>query len=146
MGAIVTFKKPTPRKQAVNAASPSQKHLNRFRMTEARVGTAPPPASGARYDYDLDVPGLALRVTAKGVRTFVVVKKISGKTQRITLGRWPGLRLADARRATIRINGEFAAGLDPVAQRRAARRGASRDLHLPDSKNSWAAIAFDICP
>lgn len=119
MGAIVTFKKPTPRKQAVNAASPSRKHLNRFRMTEARVDAAPPPASGSAYYYDLDVPGLALRVTAKGVRTFVLVKKISGVTQRITLGRWPGLKLADARRAAARINGEIAAGLDPVALRRA---------------------------
>jgi integrase len=124
VGAIVTFKKPTPRKQAVNAASPSRKHLNRFRMTEARVDAAPPPASGSAYYYDLDVPGLALRVTAKGVRTFVLVKKISGVTQRITLGRWPGLKLADARRAAARINGEIAAGLDPVALRRAARARA----------------------
>jgi integrase len=90
-------------------------------MTEARVEAAALPRTGSRYDYDLDVPGLALRVTANGVRTFVVVKKVSGKTQRITLGRWPGLRLADARRAAVRINGEIAAGLDPIAQRKAAR-------------------------
>ena len=63
-------------------------------MTEGRIKAAPPPVSGVRYDYDVDVPGLALRVTCKDVRTFVFVKKIAGRAQRITLGRWPGLRLA----------------------------------------------------
>ena len=149
MGAIVTLKKPISLQQVVCATeqpSPTQKHSNRFRMTEARIEAAPVPGSGARYDYDLDVPGLALRVTANGVRTFVVVKKISGKTQRITLGRWPGLRLADARRAAVRINGEIAAGLDPVAQRRAARARAETcselwPMYLANIKRknrSWA--------
>ena len=146
MGAVVTFKKPSPRKQAVNATGSSRKHLNRFRMTEARVDAAPPPASGSTYYYDLDVPGLALRVTGNGVRTFVVVKKISGKPERITLGRRPGLKLADARRAAVRINGEIAAGLNPVAQRKAARTRAETcsdlwPLYLANIKRknrSWA--------
>jgi integrase len=148
VGAIVTFKKPIPQQQAASteqSGSP-RKHSNRFRMTEARVEAAVPPGGGARYIYDLDVPGLALRVTAKGVRTFVVVKKIFGKTQRITLGRWPGLRLAEARRAAVRINGEIAAGLDPVAQRRAARARAEtcNDLwpmylaNIKRKNRSWA--------
>src|SRR5262245_8842416 len=134
--------------QAVSMAksTSTQKCSNRFRMTEARVKTAVPPGAGARYDYDLDVPGLALRVTAKGVRTFVVVKKIFGKTQRITLGRWPALRLAEARRAAVRINGEIAAGLDPIAQRRAARARAETcsdlwPMYLANIKRknrSWA--------
>jgi integrase len=149
VGAVVTFKIPISLQQAVSTAKGSgrsQKQSNRFRMTEGRVESAPAPTTGARYNYDIDVPGLALRVTAKGVRTFVVVKKISGRTQRITLGRWPGLRLADARRAAIRINGEIAAGLDPVAQRKAAREQAETcsDLwpvylvHIKRRNRSWA--------
>ena len=83
MGAIVTFKKPISLQQAVSTTEQSglaQEHSNRFRMTEARIEAAPLPRNGASYGYDIDVPGLALRVTANGVRTFVVVKKISGKT------------------------------------------------------------------
>jgi integrase len=97
------------------------KRGNRARLTELRIETAQAPSSKPTYIYDRDVPGLAIRVMPSGVRTFVVVKKIAGKAQRITLGRWPGLRLADARRAAARINGEIAAGGDPVAQRKAAR-------------------------
>ena len=77
MGAIVTFKKPSSLQQ--ERIGPSHKYSNRSPMTEARIETALLPGSGSRYDYDLDVPGLALRVTANGVRTFVVVKKISGR-------------------------------------------------------------------
>ena len=93
-------------------------------MTEARIAEASAPSTALKYIYDLDVPGLALRLTARNVRTFVLVRKINGRTQRITLGRWPGLRLAEARRAAIRINGEIAAGRDPVAERKAARAKA----------------------
>ena len=116
MGAIVTFRIPSARHSRKTETS-------RHRMTEARIEETPASAT-TKYVYDTDVPGLALRVTSRGVRTFVLVKKISGRTQRITLGRWPGLRLAEARRAAIRINGEIAAGVDPVAQRKIAKARA----------------------
>ena len=96
----------------------------RVRLTEGRIEKAPISIGRSTYIYDLDVPGLAIRVTPKGVRTFVVVKKISGKARRITLGRWPGLNLSDARKAAKRIHGEIAAGEDPVARRKAARQQA----------------------
>ena len=143
MGAILTFKKQLSNTEQGNRRKPRS---NRFRMTEARIKAAPPPVSGVRYDYDVDVSGLALRVTSKDVRTFVFVKKIAGRAQRITLGRWPGLRLGDARLAAIRINGEIAAGVDPVAKRKAARTRSETcndlwPMYLADIKRtnrSWA--------
>jgi len=115
-------------------------------LTETRIKGAPIPVGGANYIYDIEVPGLALRITSGGIRAFVVVKKIAGRSQRITLGRWPGLRLAEARRAASRINGEIAAGLDPVAQRKAARARAEtcNDFwslylaHIKRKNRAWA--------
>jgi integrase len=105
---------------------------SRVRLTDARIADLPKPKGGASYVYDTEVPGLAMRIMASGIRSFVSVKKIHGKTQRITLGRWPGLKLADARRAATRINGDIAAGVDPAAQRKAARaRGETCNDYWP---------------
>jgi integrase len=105
-------------------ASRNRDASRRIRLTDGRIETAPIPTGQSIYIYDLDVPGLSVRVTPNGIRTFVLVKKISGKAQRITLGRWPGLGLSDARKAAKRIHGEVAAGEDPVARRKAARQRA----------------------
>ena len=75
----------------------------------------------------------------------MVVKKINGRAQRITLGRYPGLRLDDARQAARTIAGEIAKGGDPVALRKAARARKTRlsDLwppylaHLKQRNRTW---------
>jgi hypothetical protein len=70
----------------------------RLKLTEQRIANLEKPQAGAVYIYDTVAPSLAVRIASTGQRSFVVVKKINGKTQRITLGRYPGLRLDDARR------------------------------------------------
>ena len=61
----------------------------------------PAPAGKRVVWWDVREPGLGVRVTDKGVVSFFVLKRIAGsKTPtRITLGRYPTLGLADARRA-----------------------------------------------
>lgn len=126
-------------------ASHSRSASRRVRLTDGRIEKAPIPTGQSVYIYDMDVPGLSVRVTPNGVRTFVMVKKISGKAQRITLGRWPGLRLSDARRAATRIHGEVAAGEDPVAQRKVARQRAETcndfwptyRVHIKRKNRTW---------
>jgi hypothetical protein len=93
----------------------------RLKLTELRIANLAMPQAGVAYIYDNVTPSLAIRVTSAGARSFVVVKKINGESQRITLGRFPSLRLDDARQAARTIAGEIAKGHDPVALRRAAR-------------------------
>jgi integrase len=138
MGAIVS----------IRAAAPKPKRLviARNKLTEQRIADLPKPSRGASYIYDSLAPSLAIRITAAGVRSFVVVKKINGKTQRITLGRFPGLRLDDARQGARRIAGELAQGNDPVALLKAARarKVTLADLwpaylaHLKQRNRTWA--------
>jgi integrase len=130
------------------AAAPTPKRLviARTKLTEQRIADLPKPSRGASYTYDSLAPSLAIRITAAGVRSFVVVKKINGKTQRITLGRFPGLRLDDARQGARRITGELAQGNDPVALLKAARarKVTLADLwpaylaHLKQRNRTWA--------
>jgi integrase len=117
----------------------------RLKLTELRIANLTKPQAGIAYIYDTVTPSLAIRVTSAGGRSFVVVKKINGKAQRITLGRFPGLRLDDARQAARTIAGEIAKGDDPVALRRAARARKTKlaDLwpsylsHLKQRNRTW---------
>jgi integrase len=111
----------------------------RFPFTTARLRKVPPPGHGAIYVYDTDVPGLAMRVTQAGARTFVLYKRINGRPTRITLGRVQGMSIPDARRAAQRITGQVAGGTDVLAERRAAR---IRGRTVADAFSSWLAIAM----
>ena len=138
MGSIISIQTAAPKPKRLAAA--------RTKLTEQRIADLPKPRRGASYTYDSLAPSLAIRITAAGVRSFVVVKKINGKTQRITLGRFPGLRLDDARQGARRIAGELAQGNDPVASLKAARarKVTLADLwpaylaHLKQRNRTWA--------
>lgn len=133
---------------SIIAAAQKTKRLAiaRIKFTEQRIADLPKPSRGASYTYDSLAPSLTMRVTEAGVRSFVVVKKIHGKTQRITLGRFPGLRLDYARQSARRIAGELAQGNDPVALLKAARarKVTLADLwpaylaHLKQRNRTWA--------
>jgi integrase len=128
------------------ALKPKRLAIARIKLTEQRIAGLPKPSRGAAYTYDSLAPSLAIRVTIAGVRSFVVVKKINGETKRITLGRFPGLRLEDARQSARRIAGELAQGIDPIALLKAARarKVTLADLwpaylaHLKQRNRTWA--------
>jgi integrase len=82
-----------------------------------------PPASGRIEIFDAVTPGLALRVTERGVKSWSVMYRVAGKLRRDTIGRYPdfGVRAARARAAHAQeLVGE---GKDPRAE--AARLAAS---------------------
>jgi len=96
-------------------------------LTKKAVEHAKPAAAGTRYTlWDGLERGLGLRVTDKGAKTWMIVRRISGEWTRRTLGRWPDMSLADAREKAAEYRGQMAKGVDPKAvedaQREAARR------------------------
>lgn len=58
------------------------------------------------------VPGLALRVTASGHKSFVLVSRLHGRFLRLTW-RWPAVSLAQARTLARDALHDIAQGLDP---------------------------------
>jgi integrase len=72
-------------------------------------------------------PGLAIRVTASGGKTYLVQYTRAGKKQRVSLGRVDAISIADARSATRAIMGDLAHGRDPAAERRARKAKAAND-------------------
>jgi integrase len=71
--------------------------------------------------YDQDIPKLALRVTAKGTKTFYVVKRVARDMVWYKLGIFPEMTVEQARKAAEVTLGSFANHENPAEIRRAAK-------------------------
>jgi len=76
------------------------------------------------YDGTGGVPGFGMRVTANGVRSFVLSYRAKGIARRYTIGRYPVWSLAAARKRAATLRRAVDSGEDPVqAKRDAVDRG-----------------------
>jgi integrase len=112
--------------------------FNRFSFTSTRLSAVPVPARGASQVYDSSTPGLAMRVTKSGTRTFVFFGRLHGRTVRMRLGSVASMTILDARKAAKQIAGRAASGVNVVAERAAAR---VRGRTVGDAFASWLAFA-----
>lgn len=94
--------------------------LNDRRIAALRV----PTLEQRQRDYwDETLRGFGVRVSYGGKRAFVVRYRVNRRLRRLTLGPYPGLSLADARRKAREVLGDVARGDDP-AQDKQERRDA----------------------
>ena len=71
---------------------------------------------------DAGLPGLRLRLTAAGSRTWVLAcRDTLGRMRRFTLGEHPTMGIAEAREAARGMRAEVRKGADPVAERKRQR-------------------------
>ncbi|SDE89072.1 tyrosine-type recombinase/integrase [Rhodospira trueperi] len=114
------------------------------RLTAQSVARLPPPEVGQTDYFDASFPAFGLRVTAKGVRTFILLTRINGKKARLTIGRaqtrkdGPGVSLADARRQAGEWQDQVACGRDPREEQRAAK-AAAEQAQQPDP-DTWDQV------
>ena len=87
---------------------------NKFNFTKRALEDLSTPSKGKRaYYYDTKVRGLGVSLTDKGSITFIVYRKVNGKPERITLGRYPDLSIENARGKASNVNSEIAQGINP---------------------------------
>lgn len=103
----------------------------KFRFTQTAIKDLPNAAAGKRDDYrDEATPGLYLRVTAKGVKTYAVLaRKKGGALERITIGSADKLTPVNARESAKKIIADLAVGLSHAAPAR-AKRGETKFSEL----------------
>ena len=110
----------------------------RENLTDVKVRKTKPAAAGARYDvWDSLVPGLSLRVTETGRKSWTVVGRVNGTTVRATLGPYPALGVSDAReraRETLRAMYD---GRRPVPRRSSLTLGDALDDYLKAKASTW---------
>lgn len=90
------------------------------RLTEASIQRIKPPAKGRIELADALVAGLYIRITERDKRSWSVMYRIAGnrRVQRLTLGSWPAVGLAEARKRAKDILLEAMAGNDPAASKK----------------------------
>src|SRR5829696_549940 len=71
--------------------------------------------------WDISHPAFAMRVSKTGVKAFIYAARVHGKVKWATLGRYPELSLANARRKAGQTAEAMRQGIDPTAAKRAAR-------------------------
>lgn len=76
------------------------------------------PAKGRIYLQDTQEKGLSASITANGVITFFVRKRVNGKDERIHLGNFPVISVENARKKALSVKAEVAEGLDPNEEKK----------------------------
>ena len=102
---------------------PSSRYID---LTNAVAETTEPPPTGQLFVRDSRLPGFALRVTAGGVKSWVVEARVKGQrsTKRRTLGRYPQVKADRARTLALQELGRFAEGVDHLTEERKAKAKA----------------------
>lgn len=119
------------------------------RFTDKWLKHLPPPRTGRLEFVDAICPGLQLRLSYKGTKTFSVVYRIHGRLLRTGIGRYPLWSLADARRKAQEILRGADEGIDPRIEAKEDREAityaemveAYTDLHLKPNVRSWRNIS-----
>jgi integrase len=77
---------------------------------------------GKRFEvFDALVPGLAIRVSASGRKSFTLYYRHQGRMRRLGLGRYPDVLLERARRIATQHRGRIFDGADPAGDKQAER-------------------------
>jgi integrase len=94
----------------------------RTQLSDAALRALKPPTKGRVELQDTLVPQLWARLTSGGTMTFSIVTRTrAGKQVRPTLGQWPMLSLAQARKDAKDMVAAIRTGADPTAEKQAAR-------------------------
>jgi len=91
------------------------------KLTDAYVRTVVAPKTGRIEIRDSELHGFALRVTENGAKSWVLIYYFNGRKTRLTLGAYPEMSLADARKQARECRRKVENGKDPAAEKRSAQ-------------------------
>jgi len=96
----------------------------KFRFTKATIDKFQMPEKRLRL-RDTAQEGLILELAPSGSHTFRVYKKIKGRSSpvTVTLGKYPGISIENARKQAIAVLNEIGCGVNPNKIERAKRKG-----------------------
>lgn len=92
------------------------------KLTDAFVKTVKAPSAGQIDFFDPILPGFSLRVTKQGVKTWTLFYRVDGRQVRQSLGRYPAVKLGEARQKAGAVQDLLDAGKDPRLEAERERR------------------------
>lgn len=103
------------------AKAPARDEKRRIFTDQSIRGLKAPTSGGSVAHFVDDTPGLALRITSAGARTWTLYYRWRGAQKVLSLGRYPALKLADARDLAREAERQRSKGIDPAAVRQASQ-------------------------
>jgi integrase len=137
--------------------------MPKAKLTTRYVAAIEPPKHGRVERFDVAMPGFGLRISDSGVKSWFILYRVDGRLVRQTLGRYPAIGLAEARKRAATALDQVEGGRDPrreaalAAASMATRRASSfrivaeqfRARHLAGLRRGhevWASIERDVIP
>jgi integrase len=113
--------------------------MGAIKLTDNYLRTLEAPASGRAEVADAVCRGLYFRVTANGVRSwsFRYRDRVSGKTERLSIGRFPTIGLAKARDLADEQRVSVAQNRSPVKELRKARQAERSAITFGDLADGY---------
>src|ERR1035437_1703048 len=84
------------------------------RIVEKSIKKMDAPSHQNRIEWDSEIPGFGVRVTAAGAMSFILDYRIAGRQRRYTIGRHPELTVAAARAEAGKLRARIRDGHDPM--------------------------------
>ena len=113
-----------------------------FTFTKERLNNLPLPDKDRETYFDKTVQELQLRITLKGAKSFVVVRRVNNRVVRTTLGRYPSMTIDQARTEARKQLGLMVVGIDPNKAKKAERvKGVTLGQCLTDYLSIRASLA-----
>jgi integrase len=91
-----------------------------MKLTKRSIDSLPMPEAGQALYWDDELPGYGLRVT-KGAKTFIVQRRVAGKSVRVTLGKYGQLTPDQARKLASKNLAELVQGVNINAAKEAEK-------------------------
>ena len=93
-----------------------------IKLTDKIIKALPAPAKGNRIEYDADVKGFGIRVTAAASRAFILTYRTRvGRERRLTIGSFPDWGTSAAREEATALKQRIDRGEDPMGDIEAGR-------------------------
>lgn len=115
----------------------------RFSKREIDALTCPPGKRDALFS-DTETKGFLVRVTATGAKIFLFQYRYAGKVQRLKLGEYGALTIAQARKMAEEARGRVLAGGNPVGERKAEVVAYQALLQERAAQAAIGALTLDV--
>ena len=106
-------------------------------LTNLFVERVKPPTRGRVEYFDASFPGLALRITQSGGKSWCAFYRFHGRLRRFTIGKYPAIKPDQARSEARAALDKVRQGIDPAEEKR-----SRRDQRTPET-DTFGAVARD---
>lgn len=114
--------------------------MPKIRLTDRTIKAFKPDTKRIEY-FDEVEPALSLRVTSRGIKTFIFSYYWAGNSKRYTIGTYPAFTLTKARSRVRELRLQVADGMDPAAEKQKARlKTYEKEITLNDVISDYKKI------